>query len=231
MRVLTIAAHPDDETLGAGGTISRFAREGHEVWVCILTDGATARHDHVDQQKSCAVQAGEVLGAAQVTFAGFEDQRLDAMALIDVIAPIDKCIAELQPQLVLTHFGQDVNQDHRVAFAATMVATRPVSTTCVERVMCYETPSSTEWAAPFPGNVFSPNVYVDIGSTLSVKLDAMRQYSHTFSGEVHPFPHPRSYQALEAIARSHGSASGLPAAERFMLVRSVEREGRPEHVA
>ncbi len=231
MRVLTIAAHPDDETLGAGGTISRLTRGGHEVWVCILTDGASARHDHLDQQKDCALRAGEVLGASQVTFAGFEDQRLDALPLIDVITPIDKCVAELQPQLVLTHFGQDVNQDHRVAFAATMVATRPVGSTSVERVMCYETPSSTEWAAPFSGNVFSPNVYVDIGSTLSVKLEAMRQYSRTFSGEVHAFPHPRSYQALEAIARCHGSASGLPAAERFMLVRSVHREGEPEHAA
>lgn len=231
MRVLTIAAHPDDETLGAGGTISRLTGAGHEVWVCILTDGAGARHHHLDQQQACAVSAGEVLGVSQVTFAGFDDQRLDALPLIDVITPIDKCIAELQPQLVLTHFGQDVNQDHRVAFAATMVATRPVTSSCVERVMCYETPSSTEWAAPFTGNTFSPNVYVDISSTLTVKLDAMRQYSRTFTGEVHPFPHPRSYQALDAIARCHGSAAGLAAAERFMLVRSVLREGAPEHAA
>jgi N-acetylglucosamine malate deacetylase 1 len=79
--------------------------------------------------------------------------------------------------------------------------------------------------------VFSPNVYVDISSTLSIKLEAMRQYTRTFSGEVHPFPHPRSYQALEAIARSHGSAAGLPAAESFMLVRSVEREGESGYAA
>jgi LmbE family N-acetylglucosaminyl deacetylase len=231
MRVLAVAAHPDDETLGAGGTIARFARAGHEVWVCILTDGASARHQHVDRQKDCAMRAGEVLGVAQVTFAGFEDQRLDGVPLIDVITPIDKAVVELQPQLVLTHFGQDVNQDHRVAFAATMVATRPVGSTSVERVMCYQTPSSTEWAAPFTGNVFSPNVYIDISSTLSVKLEAMRQYARTFTGEVHPFPHPRSYQALEAIARSHGSAAGLAAAESFMLVRAVEREGEPDYAA
>jgi N-acetylglucosamine malate deacetylase 1 len=231
MRVLAIAAHPDDETLGAGGTIARLAREGHEVWVCILTDGASARHGHLDKQKECALRAGEVMGVANVTFAEFEDQHLDAVPLIDVINPIDKCIAELQPQLVLTHFAQDVNQDHRVAFAATMVATRPVGPTSLERVMCYETPSSTEWAAPFTGNVFSPNVYMDISSTLSVKLEAMRQYSRTFSGEVHAFPHPRSYQALEALARAHGSAAGLAAAEPFMLVRAVEREGAPSHAA
>jgi N-acetylglucosamine malate deacetylase 1 len=231
MRVLTIPAHSNDEKLGAGGTIARFAREGHEVWVCILTDGATARHQHVDQQTKCALGAAEVLGVSNMTFAGFEDQHLDALPLIDVITPIDKSIAELQPHLVLTHFGQDVNQDHRVAFAATMVATRPVGSTRVERVMCYQTPSSTEWAAPFTGNVFSPNVYVDISSTLSIKLEAMRQYSRTFSGEVHPFPHPRSYQALESIARCHGSAAGLAAAESFMLVRSVEREGESGYAA
>jgi N-acetylglucosamine malate deacetylase 1 len=231
MRVLTLAAHPDDETLGAGGTTARLTRDGHEVWVCILTDGVTARHTHVEQQQQCAMRASEVMGVAHVSFCGFADEHLDAMPLIDVLTPIEKCIAEFEPHLVLTHFGQDVNQDHRVAFAATMVATRPVAASSVRRVMCYETPSSTEWAPPFAGSVFSPNVFVDITSTLSVKLEAMRQYSMTFSGEVPPFPHPRSYQALDAIARRHGSAAGLAAAEPFMLVRAVERDGEPGYAA
>ncbi len=231
MRVLTVAAHPDDETLGAGGTMARLVREGHEVWVCVLSDGASARHTHVQQQLDCAMRAGEVLGVAHMSFCGFEDQHLDAMPLIDVVTPIEKCVAEFEPELVLTHFGQDVNQDHRVAFSATMVATRPVGPTSVRRVMCFETASSTEWAPPFPGSVFSPNVYVDISSTLSVKLEAMRQYSKTFTGEVPPYPHPRSYQALEATARRHGCAAGVGAAEPFMLVRSVEREREAGHAA
>jgi LmbE family N-acetylglucosaminyl deacetylase len=107
-----------------------------------------------------------------------------------------------------------------------VVATRPTEHTSVRRVMCYETASSTEWAPPFPGTVFSPNVYVDIAETLDRKLDAMRAYEKTYSGEMQPFPHPRSYEALEAYARRHGAASGLRAAEPFQLVRQVlvERE-------
>jgi N-acetylglucosamine malate deacetylase 1 len=225
MRILTVGAHPDDETLGAGGTMARLAAAGHDVWVCILADGATARHSHKDLQKQCAIRAAEVLGVDHIEFCDFPDQRLDAMPLIDVVIPIEKCVAEFEPEMVLTHFAQDVNQDHRVAFAATMIATRPVPTTSVRRVLCFETPSATEWAAPFPGNVFSPNVFVDISSTLSTKLAAMHEYSKTYTGEVLPYPHPRSYQALEAIARRHGSAAGVPAAEPFMLVRQVEREG------
>jgi LmbE family N-acetylglucosaminyl deacetylase len=226
MRVLTVAAHPDDETLGAGGTMARLAAASHEVHVCILTDGVTARHRHVDQQQKCAMRACEVLGVSDVMFCGLPDQRLDALPLLDVITPIDKHVSQIQPDLVITHFGQDANQDHRIVFQATLVATRPVPGSSVATVLCYETASSTEWAPPFPGSVFSPNLFVDISTTLSVKLDAMREYEQTFAGEMHPFPHPRSYQALEAVSRRHGATAGVGAAEAFMLVRHVRREGR-----
>jgi LmbE family N-acetylglucosaminyl deacetylase len=221
MRVLTVAAHPDDETLGAGGTMARLTAHGHEVWVCILTDGVTARHDKVDLQQDCARAAADILGVSKVVFAGLPDQRLDAMALLEVIAPIEQCVVALRPHVVLAPFMEDANQDHRVAFRAVVVATRPTEHTSVRRVMCYETASSTEWAPPFPGTVFAPNVYVDIAETLGRKLDAMRAYEKTYSGEMHAFPHPRSYEALEAYARRHGAAAGLRAAEPFQLVRQV----------
>ena len=225
MRVLTVAAHPDDETLGAGGTMARLAAHGHEVWICILTDGVTARHAHVEQQKECAIGAADVLGAANVVFCELPDQRLDSLPLLDVITPIEKCIGELRPELVLTHFKEDVNQDHRTVFEATMVAARPVEGTSVRQLLCYETASSTEWAPPFPGSVFSPNVFVDISSTLPRKLEAMRSYERTWTGEMRPYPHPRSYEAIEAYARRHGVAAGVAAAEPFMLVRQVHHEG------
>jgi LmbE family N-acetylglucosaminyl deacetylase len=131
---------------------------------------------------------------------------------------------------VLTHFSQDANQDHRVVFQATLVATRPTADTSVSTVLCYETASSTEWAPPFPGSVFSPNLFVDISTTLPTKLDALREYEHTFAGEMQPFPHPRSYEALEAISRRHGATAGVGAAEAFMLVRHIRREWQDGHV-
>lgn len=148
MKVLVVAAHPDDETLGVGGTIAKHAELGDEVRVCILTEGATSRHDHVTLQKECASQACQVLGVERVIFCDLPDQRLDALPLLDVIRPLEKCVDEFKPDIVYTHFKEDVNQDHRVAFRATMVATRPVGNNTVKRLLCYETPSSTEWAAP-----------------------------------------------------------------------------------
>jgi N-acetylglucosamine malate deacetylase 1 len=229
VRILTVAAHPDDETLGAGGTMAKLAAMGHEVWVCILTEGVTARHGHTEQQKECAIRAIDILGVTNVVFCELPDQRLDALPLLEVIIPIEKCIDELHPDVVFTHFSQDANQDHRTVFQATLVAARPVEGMSVRRLLCYETASSTEWAPPFPGSVFSPNVFVEITNTLPTKLEAMRAYEQTHTGELRPYPHPRSYEAIEAYARRHGAAAGVRAAEPFMLVRQVHREGDPEH--
>jgi N-acetylglucosamine malate deacetylase 1 len=220
-KILVIAAHPDDETLGAGGTIARFAKQGSDVSVCVVCDGVTARHAEVDRQKQCAEEACEVLGVSRVVFCDLPDQRLDTLSLVDVIRPIEHCVAEIRPDIVMTHFEEDVNQDHGVVFNATMVATRPSPGTSVQTVLCYETASSTEWAAPFTGKTFAPNLYVDITDTLDKKVEAMSVYANTHVSELKPYPHPRSLEAVEVYARRHGVAVGAEAAEPFMLVRGV----------
>jgi N-acetylglucosamine malate deacetylase 1 len=220
-RTLVVVAHPDDETLGAGGTIARLTAEGSEVWVCIVCDGVTARHSETSRQRECAERACEVLGVSDVVFCDLPDQRLDSLDLIDVISPIERCVRDLRPDTVLTQFKEDVNQDHRAVFAATMVATRPSPSTPVRSVLCFETASSTEWAAPFPGAVFAPNLFVDISATLDRKIEAMTMYADTFMSEVQPYPHPRSYKAIEVYARRQGVVAGMDAAEPFMLLRGV----------
>jgi LmbE family N-acetylglucosaminyl deacetylase len=220
-KVLVVVAHPDDETLGAGGTIAKLAALGGEVWVTIVCDGVTARHAEVDRQKECAQRACDLLGVSRVVFCDLPDQRLDGLSLIDVIGPIERCVGELGPDMVLTHFPEDVNQDHGVVCRATMVATRPTPGTSVRTVMCFETASSTEWAPPFSGSTFSPSVFIDIGSTLPTKVDAMRAYADTHACEVKPYPHPRSLEAIEVYAKRHGIAVGMEAAEPFMLVRGI----------
>jgi LmbE family N-acetylglucosaminyl deacetylase len=219
-RVLVVVAHPDDETLGAGGTIARLAKLGSEVWVVVVCDGVTARHSHVERQRECAQRACDVLGTSRVVFCELPDQRLDGLSLVEVIAPIERCVAELRPGIVLTHFEEDVNQDHGVVCRATMVATRPTPGSTVHTVMCFETASSTEWAPPF-GGTFAPSVFVDIGSTLQTKIEAMRMYADTHVCEVKPYPHPRSLEAVEIYAKRNGIAVGLEAAEPFMLVRGL----------
>jgi LmbE family N-acetylglucosaminyl deacetylase len=220
-KILVVAAHPDDETLGAGGTVARFADEGSEVWVCLLCDGVTNRHAEVARQRECAERACEILGVKRVVFCDLPDQRLDTLTLVDVITPIERCIAEFQPSIVMTHFRGDVNQDHGIVFNATMVAARPTAETSVRTLMCYETASSTEWAAPFPASTFAPNMFVDISKTLPRKLEAMSMYANTHVSEVRPYPHPRSYEAIEIYAKRQGVLTGTGAAEPFMLVRGV----------
>ncbi len=225
MRLLTVAAHPDDETLGAGGTMAWHAAQGDTVWVCILADGASSRHGHVSQQADCARRACDLLGVDRLALVGLPDQRLDTLSLLDVITPIEEVIAELRPDVVLTHFMGDVNEDHRLVARATTVAARAVPGTPVSRVCAYEVPSSTDWAPPIPGSVFAPNLYVDIAATLETKLTAMKAYADTYVSEVRPFPHPRSLEALTAYAHRHGAASGLLAAEPFMLLRESASRG------
>jgi len=220
-RVLVIGAHPDDETYGVGGTILKHTARGDVVSVLILTDGVTARHNEVEIQKAAARRACEHLDVTDVRFAGLPDQRLDSLPLLEVIRPIHAAIRELAPEIVYTHHRGDVNQDHRMIFAATLVAVRPLEGNSVKRVLSYEMASSTEWGPPFTEWAFLPNVFVDISATLEAKLRAVEAYRETFQSEVKPFPHPRSPEAVRICAQQRGVTVGMQAAEAFVLVREL----------
>lgn len=220
-RILIIAAHPDDETLGVGGAILKHVQNGDNITVFIATDGVSARHDKIDLQQQAATKACEILQVNDLRFGGLPDQRLDAMPLLEVIDPIYKLVKELQPEIVYTHHGGDVNQDHRVLFNATLVAVRPVNQNPVKEVLCYEVPSSTEWAPPFASWAFMPNVFVDIADFLDRKIEALLTYSNTFQSEIPPYPHPRSPEAVSIHSRKRGIEVGLKASEAFVLVRKL----------
>jgi LmbE family N-acetylglucosaminyl deacetylase len=223
-RVLVVAAHPDDEVLGVGGTIAGHIRRGDPVTVFILTDGVTARHQVVDPQKEMARRACEALGVHDVRFGDLPDQRLDGMPLLDIIKPISALVEELHPRIIYTHHGGDANQDHRAIFEATLVAVRPSADHPVERVLCYEVASSTEWGPPFADWAFMPNVFHDITDTLEIKLRAFQTYCGTFQSEVKPFPHPRSAEAVRIYAQQRGVSVGMKAAEAFVMVRELVKE-------
>lgn len=219
--ILVVAAHPDDETFGMGGTIARHAQQKDIVSVLFLADGVTARHNMTEPQKTAARNACAALGVEDVRFAGLPDQRLDGMPLLEVIKPIDKVFKEVRPQVIYTHHRGDANQDHRAVAAATMVVVRPLNGSPVERVLCYEVASSTEWAGPFAESAFLPNFFVDIADTLEAKLRAVNAYRETFQSEVKSFPHPRSAEAVRLYAQQRGVTVGRMAAEAFVLVREV----------
>jgi LmbE family N-acetylglucosaminyl deacetylase len=225
MTHLIIAAHPDDEVLGCGGTIARLSQQGQEVFIAILGEGITSRYeqrDQVDQQLVFALhtrsrQAAGVLGAKEVFFYNLPDNRFDTVPLLDVVKIIEDLIVQLQPSIIYTQHGGDLNVDHTIVYRATLTATRPTSGHTVRELYAYEVASSTEWSFQRFMPVFQPNVFNDISDTLELKIQAMQCYE----SEARPFPHPRSPEALCAIAQRWGSVVGYPAAEAFELVRAM----------
>lgn len=218
-QILVVAAHPDDEVLGCGGTIALHARAGHRVTSVIACEGESLRYgnDGVGQRAHIECAAMK-LGVADVRLLGFPDQRLDTLTLTDVIAPLESIVREVQPQIVYCQYGGDVNQDHYVLFRALLVATRPTED-YIHAIFAFDTASSTEWAFP---RSFVPDTWVDISTTLQIKVDAMGCYQ----SEVRDYPHPRSIEALRVRARAWGNQSCLDASEVFMTVRRILRNGK-----
>jgi LmbE family N-acetylglucosaminyl deacetylase len=225
MNVLIIASHPDDEVLGCGGTIARLSKEGHAVHVAILGEGVTSRYsqrERADTQlvtalRDCARKAAELLGAKDLSFSDLPDNRFDTVPLLDVVKIIEGLVEQLKPDAVYTQHGGDLNVDHVVTCRATMTATRPMTGGIVKAVYTYEVASSTEWAFQKFSPLFRPNVFVDITDTLDRKIQAMEFYE----SEARAFPHPRSPEALRAMAQRWGSVAGVRAAEAFELVREI----------
>ncbi len=225
MTTLVIAAHPDDEVLGCGGTMAGLAARGESVHVAILGEGVTSRHanpdtadqDEIDRLHANSRTAAEILGASSVRNLCLPDNRFDTVATLDVVKQVEHLIEEFQPATVYTQHGGDLNIDHVVTFRATLTATRPQAGCPVRNVYAYEVGSSTEWAFAQFAPQFSPQRFVDISDTLDQKIAAMQAYT----GESREFPHPRSPAALRAQATTRGSQAGLAAAEAFSVIREI----------
>jgi N-acetylglucosamine malate deacetylase 1 len=222
-RVLVVAAHPDDEVLGVGGTLARHAAEGDEVLVLILGEGATARSDQrkgadVIALMDAARSAAAIIGAAPPHFSGFPDNRMDERPLIEIVKRVEQTLDELRPTIVYTQHAGDLNIDHRIACRAVLTACRPLPGVTVKAIYAFETVSSTEWGDG-AGPPFVPTRFVDIGRFLDLKLRALDAYA----SEMREFPHPRSREGIVALARLRGASAGMIAAEAFMVLREAVR--------
>lgn len=225
MKVLIVAAHPDDEVLGCGGTIARLAQEGHDVHIAILGEGITSRYTKREEADREIVEAlhektravARLLGAKEPFMFSLPDNRFDSVPLLEVIKIVEEVINKVRPRVIYTQHGGDLNIDHSTIYRATLTATRPVADCCVKELYAFEVASSSEWAFQQFAPPFEPNVFMDVSATLELKLKAMEMYEQ----EVRPFPHPRSPDALRAMAHRWGSVAGLPAAEAFQLVRLI----------
>jgi LmbE family N-acetylglucosaminyl deacetylase len=220
MRVLVIAPHPDDEVLGCGGTMIKHVSEGDEVYLCVVTKAYPPEwpEDEIRERRDEVLKVNNILGTKKTYFLDLPTVKLDTIPQKELNEAIAKVINKLQPEIVYIPHGGDVNSDHRLVFEAAMVAIRPRPALAIRKVLCYETLSETEWAAPLAENAFMPNLYVDISGVLATKLKAMSEYK----SELKEFPHPRSLEAISALAKIRGATIGVKAAEAFMLIREIQ---------
>jgi LmbE family N-acetylglucosaminyl deacetylase len=221
-RVLVIAAHPDDEVLGCGATISKYSRQGAQVMVLFIAEGSSCRYTDpacVDSiaaialRTQHAVKALDLLDVKDYRFNDLPCGRLDQVPIIEINKIIEQAIRKFEPDTVLTHSARDANNDHKIVFQATIMATRPGAKNRVARLLSYEVLSSSEWAF---GKAFTPNSFEQIEEhDLTLKWQALAAYE----SEVKAYPFPRSEQGVRTQAMSRGMQAGVPLAEAFYLIR------------
>lgn len=224
MNVLCIAAHPDDEVLGCGGTLIEYYQQKHNVYIAVLGEGISSRFEKREQADSQLINnlhdnciaAAEIIGAKDLFHFDFPDNRFDTMPLLDIIKPIEKLIKELQPQVVYTHHSGDLNIDHVLTCRAALTACRPLKDSPVKEIYAFEIPSATDWSFQCFNSSFRPNTYKNISYAIDLKISALNCYK----SETCNFPHPRSIEAVRANALRWGSIIGVNYAEAFELLFS-----------
>ncbi len=220
MRILVVAPHPDDEVFGMGGTIALLADQGHHVTVATMTVGVPPLYsdDFVQKERAEQAKAHEILKVAANLYGDLPAAKVSEVPHSEVN---DKCCQILKthsPDWVFLPYAWDIHRDHRELFQSFMVALRPQGAgSQVKRIACYETVSETHWSAAIVEPAFNPQWSVDISAVLDRKLAAARE----FGSQLKPFPHERSIETLEALARMRGSTVSVEAAEAFVIIREL----------
>ncbi|MCL1936760.1 MAG: PIG-L family deacetylase [Defluviitaleaceae bacterium] len=218
MNILIVASHPDDEVIGVGGTILKHVEKGDSVYVLILCDGKSSRYSIVPNDIKLKSEketelSSRILGIKKVMYGGFKSNRLDSSNLLDIVKVIESTIQKHDINIIYTHWENDLNNDHRIAFHSTIIAARPLLESKVDLILSFETLSSTEWNFSDEKS-FYPNYFVDISEHIEQKISALICYE----SEMRNFPHPRSIEAIKTRNRGHGATSGFSYAESFRFV-------------
>jgi LmbE family N-acetylglucosaminyl deacetylase len=218
-RVLVVAPHPDDETLGVGGTIAKYSAQGDEVFVLMVSGHLPPIYSRkaYEETVSEAYSAFSVLGVKKSEFLEIPATMIGDQPLHEVNGRISKVVNDFNPHIVLCPYP-DRHIDHRLVFDSVMVATRPVGVgKDIKIVAAYETLSETHWNAPHIEPNFTPNWVVDISDHISEKLNALECYK----SQISEFPGPRSIEAVEALAKFRGTQAGFGYGEGFHIVRMI----------
>jgi len=221
--VLIVAAHPDDDAFGCAGTIIKLANQKNKIFAIYFTDGVSARINKSDQKKMIldrknnSDSAAKIMGIKKCTYLSYPDNQLDKVSLLEIAQKIEHQIKKIQPELILTHFDNDLNLDHQLVNRAVITATRPKPGQKVKKILLFETLSSTEWRFSNKKKVFNPNYFVDISKTINEKIATVKCYKK----EVFSWPHPRSLKGVKTLAMFRGQSVGLKFAEAFEVLREI----------
>jgi N-acetylglucosamine malate deacetylase 1 len=221
VRVMAIAAHPDDETLGCGGTLLKHRASGEELHWLIATSRSTPRWstEAVKTQDAQVEAVARAYSVERVHRLGFPDAGLDTVPISSLIESIDVAVSGVRPALVYVVHGGDVHTDHSLVYSAVMSALKSfrMSALGIRRVMSFETLSSTDAGPQNDSNAFRPNVYSDISPYLEEKCRILSLYET----EVQEGWLPRTQSAVAALARTRGASVGVQHAEAFALLREL----------
>ena len=212
--VLVIAAHPDDEILGSGGTIKKLVNSGHKVISVIVAKGRKEEEEHI---KPLILKANEQIGVEEVLFLEFPNLLLETIPLHKINKSIEALLDKYDPSIIFTHHYGDTNRDHQILFQAVLTAARPLPGKRPVEILCFEIVSSSEWSQHTNDKEFKPNYFVDITDTIDEKIKSLKHYDV----EMRPFPHPRSYEGVQYLARVRGMTVGIEFAEAFEVIRRV----------
>ncbi|TWT45338.1 1D-myo-inositol 2-acetamido-2-deoxy-alpha-D-glucopyranoside deacetylase [Phycisphaerae bacterium RAS1] len=218
MRVLCLAAHPDDEVLGAGGTLLAHRAAGDETALLVATAAYEPNWsaDSIRRKRDECLAAAKLLGVSAVRFLDLPTMHLNTLPAIELNQRVAEAVAELAPDVVYAPPLDDVNRDHTLLFEAALVATRPTGAPGPRALYSFEIPTTTRFA---PCSRWQANTYVDVAAFIDAKLEAMACYQT----ELRDPPHPRSLESIRVFARERGAAVGLRYAEAHMLIRQVSR--------
>ena len=222
--ILVIAAHPDDEVLGCGGSVAKFSSQGYRVHGVILAEGITSRSKvktkdlkKIQKLHSSTIKSSKILGFKSCKILSYPDNRMYSVDFLKIVKTIEEIILKVKPSIIMTHHVGDLNIDHQITARATITAARPLPNSPVKKILSYETPSSTEWSFDL-NEAFKPNHYEDVSKHIKTKLKALKAYN----SEMRQFPHPRSLENVVSLAKFRGSTVGLKFAEAFRIIRSIK---------
>ncbi len=218
-KILIIAAHPDDEILGCGGTILKL-KKNNLIKVIFMTNGTDARgkNKKASQKRiQGCLNLFKKLKLNKPLILNFPDNKMDTVPLLKIVKKIEEILSKFNPEVVFTHFDGCLNIDHQITFKATVTACRPLKKTSVKKILSFEVPSSTEWALS-KDKKFQPNYYINISKYIKEKILLMKYYKD----EIRPFPHSRSLKSIKTLSEYRGASAGVKNAEAFYLYRYLD---------